>query len=54
METNEFLFVLAAAWTFLVSVLWLVIGWRAMRAHERIAANIYEIRLAIRSYFQSR
>lgn len=23
--------------TFLTSILWLVIGWRAMRAHERLA-----------------
>lgn len=32
--------VLAVLWGVAVTVLWLVIGWRAMRAHERIAAAV--------------
>lgn len=32
--------VVAVLWGVAVTVLWLVIGWRAMRAHERIAAAV--------------
>lgn len=32
-----FFAVVAVLWAFVTSVLWLSIGWRAMRAHERIA-----------------
>jgi len=32
-----FLAVVAVLWTLITSILWLSIGWRAMRAHERIA-----------------
>ena len=32
--------VVAMLWGVAVTVLWLVIGWRAMRAHERIAAAV--------------
>lgn len=35
-----FLAVLSALFTLVVTILWLVIGWRAMRAHENIADNI--------------
>jgi hypothetical protein len=31
------IFVLVALGSFAVTILWLFIGWRAMRAHERIA-----------------
>jgi hypothetical protein len=27
---------LAGTWTFFVTILWLIIGWRAMKAHERL------------------
>jgi uncharacterized membrane protein len=32
-----FLALLAILFSFVTTVFWLVIGWRAMRAHERIA-----------------
>ena len=32
--------IIAVLWAAAVTVLWLVIGWRAMRAHERIAAAV--------------
>jgi len=39
---------LAILWTFLVTVLWLVIGFRAMRALEWLAESVDEIREALR------
>lgn len=38
----QFLFFLAAAWGLFVTIMWLVIGWRAMKAHERIAESFRE------------
>lgn len=35
-----FLAVLSSVFALVVTILWLVIGWRAMRAHENIADNI--------------
>lgn len=32
--------IMAVLWGIAVTILWLVIGWRAMRAHERIAAAV--------------
>lgn len=29
-----------ALWSFTTTVIWLVIGWQAMRAHERIAESL--------------
>ena len=29
--------ILAMLWALFVTILWMVIGWRAMRAHERLA-----------------
>ena len=49
-----FLIVVGALWTLIVTILWLRIGWRAMRAHERLAASLDEIRYAIRTYVKSR
>jgi len=34
--------VLATFWTFAFMVFWMIVGWRAMRAHERIAASLEE------------
>jgi hypothetical protein len=48
------LLVIGALWTLIITILWLRIGWRAMRAHERLAASLDEIRHAIRTYFGSR
>jgi carbon starvation protein CstA len=39
---------IAILWTFLVTVLWLIIGFRAMRAHEDLAESMNEIRQTIR------
>ena len=33
----ELLAVIGVIWTLFISVFWLVIGWRAMKAHERCA-----------------
>lgn len=54
MEEEKVYFILIGGWSFLVTVLWLVIGWRAMRAHERLAASMDEIRLAVRAWFRSK
>jgi hypothetical protein len=35
-------------WTFVVTVLWLVIGFRAMRAHESLAESMDEMRHSLR------
>ena len=32
--------IVAVLWGAVITVLWLVIGWRAMRAHERIASAV--------------
>lgn len=34
---------LAALWALIVTILWLLIGWRAVAAHERIATAIERI-----------
>jgi hypothetical protein len=34
--------VLSVITGFLVTVFWMVVGWRAMRAHEKIAASLSE------------
>lgn len=34
--------VIAILWGLFVTIMWLVIGWRAMRAHERIADSMRE------------
>jgi hypothetical protein len=47
------LLVIGALWTLIITILWLRIGWRAMRAHERLGASLDEIRHAIRAYFKS-
>ena len=36
----EFLAVLAVFWSLFLSIFWLVIGFRAMRAHEALAERI--------------
>jgi hypothetical protein len=33
---------LVVLWGLFVTILWLVIGWRAMRAHEKIADAVQE------------
>jgi uncharacterized membrane protein len=34
---------LAVVWGLLVTVFWLVVAWRAMRAHERLASAAEEL-----------
>lgn len=41
---------LAFLWGLFITILWLVIGWRAMRAHERIANALAEIAHRRRSH----
>jgi hypothetical protein len=41
-------------WTFVVTVLWLSIGFRAMRAHESLAESMDEIRRTLREYVETR
>ena len=36
--------IVLALWSFITTMLWLVIGWQAMRAHERIADNLESIK----------
>jgi hypothetical protein len=38
-EVN-FFWVIALLWGMFVTIFWMVIGWRAMRAHERIAGSL--------------
>lgn len=33
-----------ALWSFTTTALWLVIGWQAMRAHERIAESLESLK----------
>jgi hypothetical protein len=49
----QFLIAIGALWTLIITILWLRIGWRAMRAHERLSASLDEIRYAIRTYVAS-
>jgi hypothetical protein len=51
MDTAILIFI-AGAWSFFVSVLWLIIGWRAMKAHERLASSHHEICFAVRTYIK--
>ncbi|NWK57052.1 hypothetical protein HW115_15625 [Verrucomicrobiaceae bacterium N1E253] len=39
MTTFSILTFIAGTFSLIVTILWLVIGWRAMRAHEKIAEN---------------
>jgi hypothetical protein len=34
---SEIIALFAVAWGLMITILWLIIGWRAMSAHERIA-----------------
>ena len=34
---------IAVLWGFAITILWLYIGWRAMRAHEKLAQSVEEI-----------
>lgn len=43
---------IAILWVFLVTVLWLVIGFRAMKAHESLAESMDEIRNALREVLE--
>jgi hypothetical protein len=45
------LVVIGALWTFIITLFWLRIGWRGMRAHERLATGLDEIRHVARGYF---
>jgi hypothetical protein len=35
--------IVVALWGLLVTIFWMVVGWRAMRAHEKIADRVDEI-----------
>jgi len=35
--------ILIALWGIFVTIFWMVVGWRAMRAHEKIADHIEDI-----------
>lgn len=35
----------AVLWAVAVSIFWMVVGWRAMRAHEALAAEARALRL---------
>jgi hypothetical protein len=50
MAQGELIMVIAGAWGMIITILWLVIGWRAMKAHEKLADSQDEIRRAIRFY----
>ena len=52
-EAQLFMFI-AALWTLVVTILWLVIGWRAMKAHERLAESHDEIRHAVRAFVKGK
>lgn len=45
---------IAILWTFFVTVLWLSIGFRAMRAHESLAESMDEIRRTMREFLENR
>lgn len=34
--------IIAILWGLFVSIMWLIIGWRAMKAHEKIAGAVQE------------
>ncbi len=40
---NEIIALLAVVWGLAVTVFWMVCGWRAMRAHEKMAESIEQI-----------
>ena len=40
--TGGFLGFLVVAWAFAFQIFWMIVGWRAMRAHERLAASVDE------------
>lgn len=46
----DLLVLIGALWTLVITILWLVTGWRAMKAHERLADSADEIRHAVRAY----
>ncbi|MDF3056609.1 MAG: hypothetical protein K0R17_824 [Rariglobus sp.] len=46
--------VLSALFTLVVTILWLVIGWRAMRAHERVADNLTTLSHHVRKIADSK
>jgi hypothetical protein len=54
MREAQLFIVIGAFWTFIVTFIWIVIGWRAMKAHERLAASVDEIRQATRAYVKDR
>jgi uncharacterized membrane protein len=43
MHSNAFLASLIALGGLLLTVFWMVVGWRAMRAHERLARAAEEL-----------
>jgi hypothetical protein len=39
-EAGIFFFIVAMLWGLFVTLFWMVVGWRAMRAHEKIAGEL--------------
>jgi uncharacterized membrane protein len=37
------MFVLFAIWSIAITIFWMVVAWRAMRAHERMAAAVDDL-----------
>ena len=42
-----YLAVLGVLWGLFVTIFWMCVGWRAMRAHEDIARGVHDIRGSI-------
>ena len=40
--------VLAFIWGMFVAIFWMCVGWRAMRAHERMADDMHSMRFNLR------
>jgi hypothetical protein len=40
---SEFLILVMAIVSFAITVFWMIVGWRAMRAHERLASSVDRI-----------
>jgi hypothetical protein len=44
------LVVLVALWGLAITIYWMVVGWRAMRAHENLAEHAREIALSVKTH----
>jgi hypothetical protein len=46
--------VIGVVWVFFVTIFWMVVGWRAMKAHEKLARNSSEATQALRAFWRER